>query len=119
MFIEEQTIELPEEPPTPTPPPSEEVKRRPLPWVGAVSILLAVVAGVIQFLAIVGASDGDFELGIVLGYLAVAIAIAAVFFGIAAIIVRRGIRAGIVGILLGIIANPLLLLAILRSLDAA
>ncbi|MDJ0336366.1 hypothetical protein QMG83_14140 [Salinibacterium sp. G-O1] len=119
MFIEEQTIELPEEPVTPPPEPAEAAPRGPLPWVGVISIVLGVVAAIVQIIAIVGATDGDLELGIVLGYLAVIIAIAAVFLGIAAIIVKRGRRAGVVGILLGILANPLILLMILRFLDGA
>ncbi|MGV8896903.1 MAG: hypothetical protein ACOH10_06930 [Rhodoglobus sp.] len=119
MFIEEQTIELPEEPVTPPPEPAEAAPPGPRPWVGVISILLGVVAAIVQIIAIVGATDGELELGIVLGYLAVIVAIAAVFFGIAAIIVKRGRRAGVVGILLGILANPLILLMILRFLDGA
>ncbi|MBC7590218.1 MAG: 1,4-dihydroxy-6-naphthoate synthase, partial [Salinibacterium sp.] len=86
----------------------------PFPWVGAVAIAVAVVAAVVQVVAIVIASAGDFERGIVLGYLAVILSIAAILVGIAAVVVKRGRRAGFVGILLGIIANPLVLLAVLR-----
>ena len=123
MFLDEQLVEL--SPNTDTeaeaasPEPVDNVPRGPWPWVGALSIALGVVAAVVQILAIVGATGGDFERGIVLGYLSVILAIAAVFAGIAAIIVRRGRRAGVVGILLGIVANPLVLLAILRFVDGA
>ena len=114
MFIESQTVDAPPESPPQHPAASPTAARAPWPWVGVLAISLAVVAGVVQVVAIVGASAGDFELGIVLGYLAVGLAVAAVLVGIAAIIVRRGRRAGIVGILLGMLANPLVLLAILQ-----
>ncbi len=117
MFIEQHTMELPADEATPPPESPPAAARGPWPWVGALSIALGVVAAVVQIVAIVGASGGDFELGIVLGYLAVILAIAAVFAGIAAIIARRGRRAGLVGILIGIVANPLLLLSILRFFD--
>lgn len=114
MFIENQTVDAPPSEPTPQPAAPPAAARAPWPWVGALAIALAVVAGVVQVIAIVGASAGDFELGIVLGYLAVGLAVVAVVVGIVAIIARRGRRTGVVGILLGMLANPLVLLAILQ-----
>jgi uncharacterized membrane protein YhaH (DUF805 family) len=114
MFIENQTVDAPPSEPTQQPAAPPTAARVPWPWVGALAIALAVVAGVVQVVAIVGASAGDFELGIVLGYLSVGLAVVAVLVGIMAIIVRRGRRTGVVGILLGMLANPLVLLAILQ-----
>ena len=111
MFIENSTVEMPPEPLAPEPVARTSAL---LPWVGVIAIALAVAAAVVQVVAIVVASAGDFEWGIVLGYLAVILSITAILAGIAAIVVKRDRRAGIVGILLGIIANPLVLLVVLR-----
>ena len=114
MFIEEQVIELPDDAPPTTPEQAESTPRGPWPWVGALAIALGLAAAIVQVVAITTASGGEFEAGIVLGYLAIIIAFAAVVAGIAAIIVRRGRRIGVIGILIGLLANPLLLLIILR-----
>lgn len=119
MFIDEQLVELPPDQAEPPTEPTATSPRVPWPWIGALSIVLGVVAAVMQIAAIVGATDGDLERGIVLGYLAIILAIAAVLAGIAAVIVRRGRRLGIAGILVGILANPLVLLGILRFFDGA
>ena len=115
MFIEDQSVQLPPDPAAP--PPAADVPRAPRPWLGALSVALALVAATVQVVAIVGATAQDFELGIVLAFLAVILAVAAVGVGIAAVVVKRGRHAGIAGILLGMLANPLVLLAILRFVD--
>lgn len=119
MFIDEQVIELPDDAPPLAPEQAEPAPRRPRPWVGALAITLGLAAAIVQVVAITTASDGGFEAGIVLGYLAITIAIAAVIAGIAAIIVRRGRRTGVIGIVIGLVANPLLLLVILRFFAGA
>lgn len=129
MFIDEHSLELPEDvdsQPQVSPELSPDAEQHqqeesgahaPLPWAGALAIALGILAAISQAAGIVTASAGGFEGGIVLGYLAVAVAIAAVFAGITAIIIKRGRRTGMIGILLGIVANPLLLLAILGLVD--
>lgn len=119
MFLDEHVMELPPESAQAPPEPTVESQRGPWPWVGVLAIVLAVSAGIAQIAAINGAAGGDLELGIVLGYLAISLAIAAVLAGVAAIVARRGRRAGVVGIVLGLVANPLVLLAILRFFDGA
>jgi hypothetical protein len=114
MFIDEQVVELQDDTPPVAPQQAEPAPRRPRPWVGLLAITLGLAAAIVQVIAVTTASDGAFEAGIVLGYLAIIIAIAAVVAGIAAIIVRRGRRIGVIGIVIGLIANPLLLLGILR-----
>jgi uncharacterized membrane protein len=117
MYIDEQVVELPQDAPPPVTEQPQRASGGPWPWVGALAIGLAVLAAAVQIIAISTASAGDFETGIVLGYLAVVIAIAAVLAGVAAIVLRRGRRAGVVGIVLGLVANPLVLLGILRLFD--
>lgn len=114
MFIEEQVIELPDDAPPASSEQAKSTSRGPRPWVGVLAIALGLAAAIVQIVAITTATGGEFEAGIVLGYLAIIIATAAVLAGIVAIMVRRGRRTGVIGILTGLLANPLLLLIMLR-----
>ncbi len=81
---------------------------------GAMALALAVVAGVFQALAIGVSTAGDFSLGTVLAYLAIALAVAAFIGATVAILLDRGRRLGVVAAVVAIIANPYILLGMLR-----
>lgn len=51
------------------------------------------------------------------GYLAIALAVVGVAGGIVAVVTHRGRRAGVVGIVIGVVANPFIVLGVLRLLD--
>ena len=81
---------------------------------GTSAVVLAVIAGVLQGSAIAVATAGDFPTATVLAYLATALAAVALVGAIAAIVLDRGRRLGILGSVLAIVANPLFLLGMLR-----
>ncbi len=92
--------------------PPERVEHTTL--LGTSAVILAALAGVLQGVAIGVASAGDYSSGTVLAYVAIAASITALVGGIAAIALDRGRRLGIVAGALALIANPYLLLGMLR-----
>lgn len=92
-------------------------RRRVLHLLGPAAAAVAGIALVMQVIAIVVASANDFATGTVLGYLAIALAVVGVAGGIVAVVTHRGRRAGVVGIVIGVVANPLIVLGVLRLLD--
>ncbi|MGL4340060.1 MAG: hypothetical protein ACRCSP_06530 [Rhodoglobus sp.] len=112
-----------ENPTTPVPTPPVEEQSAPLrapgrthAWLGLLAIALAVIAGVVHVRAVGVSMAGDTGWGTVLGYLAIAVSVAAVLGGVLAVLLRRGRRAGVVAVVLGCAANPLIVLAVLRFL---
>lgn len=118
IYIESQAVEGEAEPEIVEPEPSAAPRKKTA-LLGILAIAVALVALALQITAITVATGGDYELGTLLGYLAVGVAVLAVLAGIAALILGRGRRTGIVAILLGIVANPLVLLALLRLAGGA
>jgi uncharacterized membrane protein YcjF (UPF0283 family) len=85
---------------------------------GLAALVVAALALVTQAIAIIVASASDFAAGTVLGYLAIGLSVLSVAGGIAAVVTRRGRRAGAAGIALGVVGNPLFVLGVLRLLDS-
>ena len=92
----------------------EPAAPRRAPWVGVVSVLLAVATVVVLIFAVSVATDGALATGSTLAWVGIALSIAAVLTGLTAIIVRRGTLWGIIGIVLGLFANPFVLLSLLQ-----
>jgi hypothetical protein len=105
----------------PAPPSAESDAGRPkrppvAPWlVGVSGVLLAVAAGVVQAIAIAQASNLNWERGTLLAWVAIALSVAAFVVGLAAVILNRGRRWGVVAMIAGLIANPFLLARLLGA----
>lgn len=112
IYIDEVVVSEPVEVPDA---PAPRVLRPKTPLIGAVAVGIAVLAGLLQGVAIVVATSGDFLPATVLGYLAVGLAILAMVGGVVAIVLNRGRRLGVVAVIVGVLANPLVLLWILRG----
>lgn len=103
MFIDEP--EAVEAPPAPVAP-----RRwyRPIPGILALAFALATVA--LGVIAIVFATGADFETSTTLSWAAMIASVVAVLGGITAIALRLGRGWGIAAVVVGILANPYLLL---------
>jgi hypothetical protein len=96
----------------------EEPARRPRTPAFAISaVVLAAVTIAVHIAAIVVAIDGDFPLGTLLGYLAIGTSALAVIVGIVAVVIGRGRGWAFAAVLVAILANPVVLLAVLRALS--
>lgn len=104
--------------PIDTPDVAPEPPRAKTPLVGALAVGVAVGAAVLQGVAIGVATAGDYLAATVLAYLAITFSILAVGGAIVAIVLDRGRRLGIVALVAGVFANPVVLLAILSALGA-
>jgi hypothetical protein len=80
---------------------------------GVASTLAALVTIVLVIVGILGAMRGDYSTSTGLAYVATGVAIVAVLGGLAAILFDRGRGWGAVAIVLGLVANPLLLTKLL------
>ncbi len=110
IFIDEPVV--PEPIATSDAPPP--VPRRKTALLGAAALTAAVIAGVLQGVAIAVATGGDYLAATVLGYLSIALAVLAVVAGVVAIILGRGRRLGIAAAALGVLANPFVLLTLFQ-----
>ncbi len=90
---------------------SEEPKSAVL---GVVALALGVLSGVTTGIGVGVASAGGFAAATVLAYVAVGLSILAVAAGIAAIVLKRGRAEATVGVVLGVVGNPLVLLVVLQ-----
>lgn len=111
-----------DEPEPPGEEPAEEVVDEPAPrprtrLLGVVAAALALVTIGVHIAAIVVASGGDFATGTLLGYLAIGASALAVVAGLVAAILGRGRAWGIAAVVVAVVANPLVLLAVLRFLS--
>jgi drug/metabolite transporter (DMT)-like permease len=91
--------------------------RRPPRWPGILACVLAVLMLAATGLGIQVASTGDYTTSTGLAYAAIALSIAAILFGLIAVIRRWARGAGIVGLLVAVLGNPLVLLYVLGSLS--
>jgi hypothetical protein len=82
--------------------------------VGLAAAVLAIATIVVHVVAIVVASGGDFPASTILGYLAIALSVLAVAGGVTAAILDRGRRIGVIAAVIGVLANPWVLLVVLR-----
>ncbi|MFC5502575.1 hypothetical protein ACFPJ4_10020 [Lysinimonas soli] len=90
--------------------------RRPRRWPGIAASVLALLMLVATGSAIAVASGGRFAISTGLAYLAIALSAAAVVVGIVAIVGRWSRGAGIVGVIVAVLGNPLVLLYGLTAL---
>lgn len=86
-------------------------------WPGWGAFALAVAAAVVHGIAIVTEAGKDYEGAETLAWVAIGISSAAVVVGITAAVLGRGRGAGISAAVVGVIANPWLLLQVLTVLQ--
>ena len=86
------------------------------PLVGQIALTVAVLTVVAHVVAVATASAGAWATGTAFGYVAIGLSVLAVVGGIAALILNRGRAVGIVAIVIAVLANPWLLLIVLRAL---
>jgi hypothetical protein len=107
--------EVAEEPAVDLPPePEERPVRKRGPLLGLIALGLAVLTVVAHAVAVVIASGNDFAPATIAGYVAIGLSVASVLAGAVAVILRLGRVWGIIAIVLGVVANPFLLLVVLR-----
>lgn len=90
------------------------VERVKTPVLGVVALALGALTGAALVTAIIVASAGDWSLGTIVGYGAIGLSVLAVVGGVTAVVLGLGRRWGVLAVVLGVLANPLVLLAILR-----
>ena len=93
--------------------------RRPPRWPGIVACILAVLMLAATAAGIQVAATGDYATSTNLAYVAIALSVAAIVFGIVAVVRRWGRPAGIVGAIVAVLGNPLLLVYVLGSLSGS
>lgn len=104
-------------PPEPEPSVVEGAHRPPRRALGVLALVAAGAGAVVEGVAIGVASAGDDLLGTVLAVLAIALTAVGAVLGIVAVVLGRGRIAGAVATVVGMLANPLVLVLVLRSLD--
>lgn len=95
----------------------EETPRVRRPWIGLAAVALTVATIGVHAAAIVVASNGDFPAGTLLGYIAIGLSALAVVVGVVAAVVGRGRVWGIAAAVVALLANPWVLLIVLRFLS--
>ena len=95
----------------------EPVARPRRPWLGLGAVALTLATIGVHIAALIVSTAGDFPTGTLLAYVATGISAVAVVAGIVAAILGRGRAWGIAAALVAVLANPLVLLAILRFLS--
>lgn len=88
------------------------------PLVGIISIAVAVIAAIVHGVAIGVGSSGDLPMATVLAYIAIALSMLAVIGGLVGLVAGFGRRTGAIAVAVGILANPVVLLAVLRWVEA-
>jgi hypothetical protein len=108
--------EVAQEPPVDELPPEPEERpvRRRGPLLGLIALTLAVLTIVAHVTAVVIASGNDFAPATIVGYVAIGLSAASVLAGAVAVILRLGRPWGVIAIVLGVVANPFVLLVVLR-----
>lgn len=87
---------------------------RPRRLLGWLSVLAAVVTAVLHGLAVAAAGYVDPGLGTALAWGAIAASVAAVVLGVTAAVLGRGRWLGVIGAVCGFLANPWVVLQVLR-----
>ena len=90
--------------------------RRRSPALGVLALVALIASIVVQVVAIAVASAGDYVPGTALAIAAIALSGVAVLTGLIALIIGRGRILGIISVVLGLLTNPLLLVAVLGYL---
>ncbi len=93
--------------------------RGPRRWPGIIACVLAVLMLAATGAGIQVASTGDYRLSTDLAYAAIGLSLAAILFGVIAIVRRARRAAGVVGVVVAVVGNPLVLLYVLGSLSGS
>ncbi len=118
MYVEPDDAE-PAAPEGPEPPEIQVVAARArTPLVGIAALALAVLTAIVHGVAVAVASGGDAQTGTVLAVVAIGLSILAVVGGLVALIAGLGRRTGAAAFVLGGLANPVVLLNLLRWVQA-
>lgn len=96
------------------PAPAARGRRHPR-WPGVLSVALGILTGVLTGVGIAVASDGGFAVATALAWTAVAVSVVGAIVGIAAIFARLGRPWGAAGTALCLLANPVILTAVLGA----
>ncbi len=91
--------------------------RGPRRWPGIVSGVLALLMLAATGIGIQLAAQAQLQLSTYCAYAAIALSIAALVFGLVAVVTRRGRGAGIAGAIVAVLGNPLVLLYGLSALS--
>jgi hypothetical protein len=86
---------------------------------GGAALLTAIVAIVLEIVAIGVASDGAWTVATVLAWAVILLTVVALVGGIVAIVLRRGRGPGIVAVVLAVLANPLVLVWLFRVVGSS
>jgi hypothetical protein len=106
MFIEGED-ELAEEEPAP-------LERTGTALLGVLALAFAVLTAAALAAGVVLATAGDYRLATVIAYGAIGLSVLAVIGGVLAAILGWGRRWGVIAVIVGIVADPLVLLVVLR-----
>ena len=113
MYIEEASAEIP----VVADEPEAQPEREKTALIGAAALAAAMLTAVLHLLAVMIASNGAYQVATVLGFVAIGSSVVSVGAGIVAIVLDRGRRLGIAAAVLGLVANPVVLLWILQFLS--
>ncbi len=94
-------------------PPEIQVERKRTAIPGIASLALAVIAAVLQGVAIALATAGDYGTASILAYAAIVGSIVAFVGALVAVIANLGRRTGVAALVLAVLANPVVLLGLL------
>jgi uncharacterized membrane protein YcjF (UPF0283 family) len=117
MYIEPDPAEAVESEPAETV--AERPARPKTVLVGALALAASVATVIADAAAIVIATNGSYATATALAWLAIALSVVAVLAGLWAVITHRGRRTGVVAIVVGLVANPLVMLAVLQLVAGA
>ena len=90
---------------------------RPGSWPGVLAVVLAAACAGLVATGVTVALTGDYAVATLLARLAIGCSIAAIAIGIVSMVLGRGRRLGIAGCVLGVLANPLIAVVVLRTVD--
>jgi hypothetical protein len=94
--------------------PDTDETREPGRTLGVVALLAALLTIILVVVGVTSAMHGDYAGGSALAYVATGSSIVAVLGGLAAILFHRGRGWGIIAVVLGLAADPLLLTQVLK-----
>lgn len=113
MYIEDAPVEIPVEEDAPLQPEREKT-----PLLGAIAMTAAVLTGTLHVTGVALASNGVYQTSTVLAFTAIGFSIVAIVVGVVAAILDRGRRLGVVAAIVGLLANPFVVLVSLRFFSA-
>lgn len=106
MFIEGEDEPAEEEP--------APLERTGTALLGILALAFAVLTAAALAAGVVMATAGDYRLATVVAYGAIGLSVLAVIGGVLAVILDWGRRWGVIAVIVGIVADPLVLLVVLR-----